>query len=156
MTPAGIARLKLDEGSKSIPYDDRSGVAMIVGPNGGNITVGYGHNLSVPMSSDLTNIIFNYDLSVVEMNLSSVYPWYRAVINTVPGDVLAMVEYNTGKLYQFAKMLAAAQLGDMTTMSAELLDSAAARQLPARYTRMSQALLANSWASATANERTIR
>lgn len=129
----------------SSPYDDSSGVVVLKGPNGGNLTVGYGHNLAVPMSQTLMDMIFIYDLGCVEAELNKAYPWYSSVINTVPGDVLAMVEFNTGKLYQFVKMLAAVQAKDMKTMAVELMDSDAARELPERYTRMSQALLAGAW-----------
>lgn len=145
MTPAGIARLRLDEGDGPEPYDDRSGVIVLKGPSGGNLTVGYGHNLSVPMSPALMDIIFTYDVACVEAELIKAYPWYNSAINTVVGDVLAMVEFNTGKLYQFTKMLAAAEAGNIKTMAVELMDSAAARELPARYARMNQALLARAW-----------
>lgn len=91
------------------------------------------------------DIIFTYDVACVEAELIKAYPWYNSAINTVVGDVLAMVEFNTGKLYQFTKMLAAAEAGNIKTMAVELMDSAAARELPARYARMNQALLARAW-----------
>ena len=144
-------RLKLDECSNltGIPvvYDDRSGSVMTRGPQGGNLTVGVGHNLSEPMSPTLKQLIFNQDLATAESVLLLGYPWYaKTIYGTARGDVLAMVQFNTGKVTEFVLMLAAAEVGNWTTAAAELMNSDAARQLSARYGRMEQALLTNSWA----------
>lgn len=152
MTPAGIERLKLDESGEltgqALPYDDKTGATVTHGPNGGNLTVGFGHNLGSPMIAELIEAIFQHDLDGAETVMFDCGgSWFHAVYGAARGDVFTMVQFNTGHVTEFGKMLAAGKAGNWTAAAAELMDSDAARGAPDRYERMKQALLTNSWAT---------
>ena len=147
MTPGGIARLKLDEGFRGFPYDDATGQPVSAG---GNVTVLYGCNLSSsPFTEAEGDLILQYRLQQNRDVLVGPLFW----LPTVPPvwqDVVEMVQFNTGKVLQFVHMLAAMQAGDGPTAADELLDSRAARELPARYGRMAGAIRNRSWIATSA------
>lgn len=144
MTPSGITRLQLDEGYVLYLYDDSTGLPVGQLPSGGWPTIGYGRNLATdPLVPVEAAFLFNSSLATIEAYMKVTYPWLT--FGNIPADVLTMVEYNTGKLAEFVKMLAAARRNDLPAMAAELMNSAAARGLPARYGRMRTALLVGSW-----------
>lgn len=147
MTPLGLARLQLDEGERLFLYDDATGAPVGRLPSGGWPTIGYGRNLATdPLTTTESLYLFQSSVVAIEAALNRAYPWLTGRWNTVPTDVLTMVEYNTGKLSEFVKMLAAAEASNWNGMAIELCASAAARQLPDRYMRMRAAILADSWA----------
>jgi hypothetical protein len=147
VTPLGLARLQLDEGEVLYLYDDKTGARVLTLPSGGWPTIGYGRNLATdPLTSTEALYLFTSSITAIELAMNQAYPWLTGRWNTVPTDVLTMVQYNTGKLAQFVRMLAAAEKSDWATMAIELVASAAARQLPERYMRMRAAILADSWA----------
>lgn len=149
MTPAGETRLKLDEGCVLWVYDDKSGHPVLQGPAGGVPTVGYGRNLrDAGISQAEADFLFTNDVAVCEADLLLDFPWMKPwlVPPSVTGDVLVMVQFNTGRIEDFVKMLAALEAGNLSQTIAELLDSDAARELPARYNRMAAALLKDAWA----------
>lgn len=146
MTPLGFARLQLDEGEKLTVYDDKTGKPLGQLPSGGWPTIGYGRNLATNgLTADESAYLLSNSVVQIETTLSINYSWLYGRFNTVPTDVITMVQYNTGKIAAFVKMMAAAQASNWTTMAAELMDSLAARQLPARYQRMHDALISESW-----------
>jgi lysozyme len=145
MTPDGLARLQQDEGLRCQPYDDRSGVAIKLGPQGGKVTIGYGRNLTDrPLTGAEASWLLQNDLAEMWSDLTNQTAW----LATLPGvwqDVVLMVQYNTGEALAFHQMLSAMQNGDAQTAAAELMNSRAARELPARYGRMRDAILAGTW-----------
>jgi lysozyme len=146
VTPLGLARLQLDEGERLALYDDKTGLSVGTLPSGGWPTIGYGRNLVTdPLTSTEALYLFSSSVTAIEAALNRDYPWLAGRFNTIPVDVLTMVQYNTGKLAQFVRMLAACQASNWPTMALELMDSAAARELPARYMRMRTALLDGAW-----------
>ena len=150
MTPEGMTRLKLDEGFREKVYDDANGKTIMHGSGNGNPTIGYGRNLvGRGITEAEAEMLLTNDLLQSWRALCLTYPW----MNTMPPvwqDVVEMVDYNTGNVRGFPRMLAYLQVGNGKMASAELLNSKAALQLPARYQRMSNALLAQSWDAADA------
>jgi hypothetical protein len=146
MTPLGLARLQLDEGDRLFVYDDKTGLSIGQLPSGGWPTIGYGRNLATNgITADEAVYLLQNSVVAVEKLLSGTYPWLVGRFNTIPTDVITMVHYNTGNVGNFVRMLAAAKASDWPTMAAELMDSLAARELPARYQRMHDALLSGTW-----------
>jgi lysozyme len=127
-----------DEGDKPFPYVDFKG----------NITIGIGRNLTAKgLSAAETRFLFDNDITslVVALNLS--IPWWTS-LSDARQRALANMAFNLGPagLLTFRKMLAAIQARDWKTAHHECLDSKAARDLPARYARLAQMLLTNTYA----------
>lgn len=145
MTPAGALRLKSDEALRLYVYDDKSSKTIEAGPAGGVPTIGYGRNLRdrgiTPAEADY---LFDNDITTIETLLNGKFPW----MNTIPPvwqDVMVMVEYNTGNVGAFVKMLAYMKALNTIGAATEIMDSAAARELVSRYTRMQNAIRTQSW-----------
>ncbi len=147
MTPSEFAALRAsvqaDEGFKPLVYDDATGQPLKSGDTlTGHPTIGYGINLSaIPLPRDLAGKWFDDVLVGRVADLTRGFP----VVLTLNGPrqiVLGNMAYNLGipTLSLFRKMWAAIHAGDFETASAEILDSAAARQLPARYARFAQTM----------------
>ena len=119
--------LKSDEGLKLYPYNDIFG----------NITIGYGHNLSGKgVSKNAADFIFNEDVQECINDLEKLSFW-----NELFDDrkiVLVCLCFNLGypRFMQFRNMLNALEKKDYELASAEILNSEAAKQLPARYEKM--------------------
>ena len=146
MTPTGLARLQLDEGEVLQVYDDSTGRAVGKLASGGFPTIGYGRNLATNgITTAEALYLLNNSVVQIEIALNSTFPWLAGCFNTIPTDVITMIQYNTGNVGNFVLMLAAAKASNWKTMAAELMDSAAARQLPTRYQRMHDAILAGNW-----------
>jgi hypothetical protein len=145
MTAAGEAQLIADEGKVAYLYDDVNGAPIKKGPAGGNPSIGIGRNLvGNPLSDDEIMYLFDNDCNKCATAIYNKLPWAMS-ISAVWQDVLIMVQFNTGNVFAFVEMLAAMQSGDAATASAQLLNSEAAKQLPARYGRMADAITANAW-----------
>lgn len=145
MTPDGKARLIADEGKRNHLYNDKTGEDIKKLADGGNATIGVGRNLSSrPFTDAEVDYLFNNDVNSCQSDIIKLLPWITG-ISSVRFDVVVMVEFNTGNVFAFKKMLVALHANDWKTAALELMDSAAARQLPERYGRMRDALLTGSW-----------
>lgn len=145
MTPEGLNRLISDEGTKLYLYDDKTGERVTKLPSGGNPSIGIGLNLGAQeLTEEEVKYLFNNRLTIFWDDIVKLLPW---VVNipSIDQDVILMIEYNTGDVFTFRKMLKAFQNNDPITASNELMNSTAARQLPERYTRMRDAILNCKW-----------
>lgn len=145
MTPAGVAQLKEDEGLRLLVYDDATGSYIRKGPGGGYPTIGYGRNLiGQGITTAEAALLLQNDLAGIRGYLVEKLPWFSE-IPPIWQDVVIMLEYNTGEALTFTHMLAAMKAGNAELAVAQLMESAAARELPARYNRMRNAILADHW-----------
>lgn len=150
ITPAGRAQLVADEGTRRHVYDDATGLP--IGPGSilkGNPTIGVGRNLgpSGPgIAADEAAVLFDNDLDQIAASLDARLPEWRGWPG-VAQDVAIMVSFNCGVdgFLTFRRMIGAIQEGDLDAAAKELLDSEAAKELPARYSRMAAALATGSW-----------
>jgi lysozyme len=145
LTPSGFNQLMEDEGYRQFVYDDKNGMTIQRGSAGGAPTVGYGRNLATRGLTKLEAIyLLQNDIAEVWASVSKQFPWVQQ-IDPIWQDVVTMVDFNTGDVAGFPKFLAALNTGDAETARAELLDSKAAHELPARYGRMADALRNKHW-----------
>ena len=146
MTPAGLTRLKLDEGARLKVYNDATGRPIVKSAGGGNPTIGFGRNLAGKgITDDEAEYLLRNDLAERWDRIVRTFPWADA-IDPVWQDVMLMVDFNTGNVADFPKMVDYLRTGEPALAARELLDSRAARELPARYTRMANALTTAQWA----------
>lgn len=119
-------------------YDDACGKPCKSGDNiKGLITVGYGRNLmGRGLSEEEALYLLQNDVDECLQELPLTYPWFN---NLSDNRKMAMIDlrFNMGayKLSQFKKFLAAMSAGDWVTASAELMDSAYAKQVGQRANR---------------------
>ncbi len=146
MTPAGQTQLISDEGERLIVYNDETGLSITQHSlaGSGTPTIGVGRNLSVGITQAESRYLLANDIAKREAELLASFPWL-AKVNPVWFDVVLMVEFNTGNVRGWPKMLAYMQSQDAGDAARELLDSAAARELTARYTRMALAITKGAW-----------
>jgi len=132
--------LEDEEGRKRIPYLDTTG----------HLTVGVGHNLddtrSIPegvvnevlrtatWTDKAVQMLFEHDMATAYKHATIIMgdDKFKTLSDNRKCVIISMA---------FTKFLGAMGRGDYVTAAAELLDSKAARQLPARYGRMSQMVL---------------
>lgn len=108
-------QLTFDEGRRARPYDDGKG----------NITIGIGYNLT---ANGLSDAIIDdlYQVKVAETidQIRDALPWSERL---TPNQqrVLVNIAYNAGVhgLLGFHKMLAALELGDISTAATEVVHS---------------------------------
>lgn len=133
--------LTRDEALRTFPYDDATGKPLQPGDRlVGKLTIGIGHNLTdnglpLPIIEDL----YEHDVAATLGALAFRLPWFPA-LDPMRQRALVNVAFNVGVggLLGFRKMLAALAQQDYETAADELLDSDAARKLPARYRRLAQ------------------
>jgi lysozyme len=124
--------LMRDEGCKLKLYTDTQG----------NPTIGIGRDLIDPgLSQDEADYLFNNDVNRVIAEVSTI-SGYDNLTDARQG-VLANMCFNLGieKLLGFHNMLEAIANGDIQTAYNEILNSAAARELPNRYKRLAETWL---------------
>lgn len=138
MTPEGLARLCTDEGLRLAPYRDTRGF----------LTIGYGRCLDRRgISEGEATMMLDNDIAALSAQLGAML-FFRA-LDPVRQDVMLNLAYNLGiaGLLGFRRMIGALDMHDWNTAAAELLDSAAARELPVRYHRLADALIFGFWPS---------
>jgi lysozyme len=151
MTPEGLLQLKGDEGFRTQVYDDASGKTIETGPAGGWPTIGYGRNLVARGITQLeATYLLNNDIALSEGKLATALSFFTCMA-AVWQDVCVMVDYNTGNVLAFQEMLAAMRDGNAEEAAAQLLNSKAAKEGPARYNRMAVAITANAWGTPAAS-----
>ncbi len=104
----------------------------------GNWTIGKGRNLSERGIRQIeSDFMFSNDVADIKAELNRAIPWWAGLSDNRQ-MVLASMAYNMGtpRLMGFRKMLTAAKAGSFQKAAAEILDSKAARKLPARYQRL--------------------
>jgi Phage lysozyme len=145
MTPEGKTRLINDEGCILYVYDDATELPIKKLPTGGNPTVGIGRNLaSRGITSAEAMFLLNNDIAVEETKLTAAISWF-ATIHPVWQDALIMISFNTGNVLSWLRLLQAMENGDAALASNQVLDSGAARELPARYGRIAKAVADRAW-----------
>ena len=124
--------LKLHEGKRNLPYQDSLGVW----------TVGYGHNMEVPLSDRAIEQILEDDLHSAVSELDRAFPsWKQHSENRQ--DVLVEMIFNLGapRLSSFKNMWKALDDKDYPQASAEMLDSKWASQVGQRAETLAMAML---------------
>ena len=137
-----VEALKTDEGFRPVCYDDKTGQAIKTF-SGGNITVGYGLNLSVGMSEEDAMMLLRTHVIRLNQQINEACP----DLGTLPDSkkaVLLNIGYNVGihGLLGFHHMVSALDAFDYAKAADEILDSDAARKLPARYSRLAEEMRA--------------
>lgn len=135
MTPQGIAQLKTDEGCVLTSYPD---------PLSGDDpwTIGYGHTSSgihqgMTVDQDQAEGWLASDIAKAESGLAGAISWLGTLAD-FRQDVLTNMAFNMGvqSVLNFHHMLAAMQVQDWASASAEMLDSKWATQVGQRANRL--------------------
>lgn len=147
MTPSDFATLRsavqADEGFRALVYDDATGLPVTSGATlQGNPSLGYGMNLaSTPLPRDLAG---KWMEEVLASRVAELIRGFPVVLTlSVPRQiVLGNMAFNLGvpRLSGFRKMWTAIHANDFDRAAAEMLDSDAARDLPARYQRFAHTI----------------
>lgn len=135
-----IADLKRDEGERLVVYDDATGLPLKAGDTlVGNPTISVGVNLVIPITNAQSEALFlpRVDSCTQEADLS--WPWFGPAPAPVKLGLLNML-FNLGmpKLLEFHMMLGALEQGRYLEASNEALNSAWARQVGDRATRIAE------------------
>lgn len=145
---AGIRdQLARDEGRSRTPYQDSLGWW----------SVGVGHCLGTKDKSEVpvamwaglgdaqVDALFDEDLRHANALLSLHLPWAATLPEPHLG-VLQNMAFNLGtRLLQFGTFLSLMRARSYDAAAQDLLETAAARELPARYGRLAQQLLTGEW-----------
>jgi len=115
--------IKKHEGLSLLPYRDSEG----------HLTIGWGHNLSYPISEEAAHQIFLDDLTIAVNELMTRKPVVDSLDPSRFG-VLADMCFNLGvnRLLGFKKMWAAIEAQDWDRAADEMLDSKWSRQVKGR------------------------
>jgi lysozyme len=126
-----VARLKVDEGFRASVYVDTRG----------HMSIGYGFNVDAGISEPAAAALLTAQASE-SMSILQSLPWY-APLNDVRASVLIELAFNLGitGLLGFTNMIAAIRAGNWRAAHDQLLDSDAAREMPARYRALAGMLL---------------
>lgn len=116
--------IRKNEGVRTKPYKDTRGI----------LTIGVGHNLTNGISENAVNFIFNEDLDKAEMDLKKYIPQIFDNLDANRQIVLLDMCFNLGigGLLKFKKMLSALAEENYELAGFELMNSAYAKQVPAR------------------------
>ena len=121
-------QLRKDEGFSAVPYTDTTG----------NLTIGYGRNLSkTKLRITEAELMLENDVVCATLELFKVLPWTR----TQPDDIICVLVNMTfnmgmGGLLEFRRFLAALQEGARETAAREMINSLWAVQVGDRSTRL--------------------
>lgn len=126
-----VAQLQVDEGFRAQKYVDTTG----------HTTIGYGFNVDSGISQNAALALLNAQAMDVKDDLA-LEQWY---ISLDPGRQSACIQLafnlGIGGFLGFQHMIDALRSGNWQGAHDELLDSKAAQQLPARYSRLAACLL---------------
>jgi lysozyme len=141
-------QLRRDEDERQYAYDDASGKTLARGMTlQGNLTIGIGHNLStLGISQKVRDFMYAEDEENAIVALEANFPWTMDLDPVRKGAMLNLI-FNMGVrgLSGFPKFLAAVKVGDWPTAIAELRNSAAYREEPARFDRLCLQLESGFW-----------
>ncbi len=142
MTRIDICTARLLTEEKLVPYayNDTTGKRVTCRPEG-NLTIAGGVNLEVGLDSEEVNWLTSHRIAKRDTALRE-YEWYVA-LDEVRGSVFLDVAYNVGitGLLHFTTTIHYAQIKDWPQCAAALMNSKAAKQLPARYEKLKQIIL---------------
>lgn len=126
------AELVRDEGSRTTVYRDTRG----------NLTVGVGHNLTIPQDQHTIDALLTSDIAGCVASLDLRQPWWRN-LDPVRQRVLINMTFQLGGagLARFPQFLAAMQAGQWDAAAEEMMDSNWARECPARAARLRSLVL---------------
>lgn len=147
MTPSEFSALrelvKTDEGLRLFVYDDANGIPLTSGCTlHGKATIGFGRNLMGDgISAAEALSLLDNDLQVTVAHLTLVHPVIMG-IDPVRMIVLCNMAFNLGVagIGGFHQLWDAIDRSDWAGAKAAIMDSAAARELPARYQRLANAM----------------
>lgn len=141
-------QLRRDEDERQFAYDDASGKALLKGQTlQGNLTIAVGRNLSAKgLSAPERAYLLANDIADAKAALEADFPWAAALDDVRRGAMLNLI-FNMGAhaLSGFTHFLAAMQAGDWATAKAQLLDSAADHEEPARIARLGTQIESGFW-----------
>lgn len=139
MTPQGIAQLKEDEGCELTAYPDPVS-------KGDPWTCGVGHtgpdvHQGLTVDQAQADAWFSADVTKAETGLAAGLPWL-STLSDFRQDVLTNMAFNLGVhgVMNFHNMLAAMQVQDWPTASAEMLNSLWAKQVQGRAYRLADVM----------------
>lgn len=126
MTPLGEAKLRDHEGRRLKAYDDATGQELVAGDTlRGNLSIGYGRNLSSRGISADEAISFLYtDIAIATAEARRAFDWFD-FLDPVRQDFIIMMIFNLGLPKLKAtnpKLLAAIERQDWQAAGAELMD----------------------------------
>lgn len=136
-----LERLKEHEGERFEIYDDATGKPFRKGDTlKGNLTIGVGVNIH-RIDREESEWLLNHRLELAQKEAWAVFGYSR--FSAWPQnrqEVFIEMVYNMGitRFRGFRRMIAAAMAGDWVRVKAEMLDSDAARELPARYQKLAE------------------
>lgn len=134
-----VKKLEIDEAFRAEAYDDATGET--VRALQGNLTIGIGRNLqSYKITHEEAVYLCQNNIINCE-NILGVLPFFIG-LDFARKYVLINVCFNVGGagVMNFKKMLLAMGRNDWEESARELLDSDAARKLPARYGRLAKVM----------------
>ena len=141
-------QLRRDESERQYAYDDANGKTLVRGTQlRGNLTIGVGRNLSAKgISPKEQDFLLANDIADATIAIEANWPWGLDFDEIRKGALLNLL-FNMGAhaLSGFPKFLAALKAGDWTTAKAELLDSAADHEEPARIQRLALQIETGFW-----------
>ena len=126
-----VARLKVNEGFRANLYIDTTG----------HQTLGYGFNVQAGITEPAAAALLSAQTETIAASLGGY--WWASGLDEPRLSVVIELAYNLGTagLLHFVKFLSALGTKDWQTAHDELLNSDAARMLPARYGRLAQIIL---------------
>ena len=124
-----VNNIKIEEGFNGKPYTDTTG----------NVTVGYGTNLSIGISKEEAEQLLQHRLQANGKQLEAEWPPFDKLPRGVQAALVDM-SYNIGvhELLKFHKMLDALQRKDYGAAADEVLNSEYAKQVPSRAKRIAE------------------
>jgi len=113
------SRLRKHEGFSDIPYKDVNG----------NPTIGYGHNLSMPITKDAAEKILDNDIMIAMADFRRLSPAFRKQLNPNRSRVVAEMLFAMGlpAFRSFKRFISYTTLGMFDEAAQEILDSEWAR-----------------------------
>ncbi|HSE02879.1 MAG TPA: lysozyme [Methylomirabilota bacterium] len=129
-----LPQLRRDEGWTLLPYRDSLGI----------LTIGCGHNLSVPISNAAVLQILKDDFTAVREQLER-FHWFLNLDTVRQGALINMGFMGVGKLLGFRNMIEALGRQDWEAAATEMLDSLWARQVGQRAQRLALQMRSGEW-----------
>jgi len=130
-----VARLKQEEGFRAFPYTDTTG----------NLTIGYGTNLTAGISPLQADALLRVAISEINTELQR-YSWFTG-LDTLRQLVLLDMAYNMGvaNLLGFQEMIQAIEMKNFSAAADQMLNSLWARQVGERAIRLAEVMRTGQW-----------
>ena len=126
------AQIAPEEGLRLTYYLDTKGIP----------TLGYGHNLTVPITPAAADLIFNDDVDRLETELTATLPWWPALPDGPQRALADLALMGVGTLVTFTTFLPLVKSGRYREAATDLATTQWARDVgPTRLSRVSTLLL---------------